>query len=75
MDRSGAGGGAYLLLSNVSIRSGKRKHLLFIAKLGQKESVTTQLGDCWPVGRRQQEVKVPVCDLGLFTDDHSIHAG
>ena len=35
MDGSGAGGGAYLLQSNVSIRSGKRKHLLFIAKLEQ----------------------------------------
>ena len=33
MDGSGAGGGAYLLQSNVSIRSGKRKRLLFIAKL------------------------------------------
>ncbi len=51
MDRSGAGGGAYLLHSNVSIRSGKRKHLLFIAKLEQKDSVTAQLGGCWPVGR------------------------
>jgi hypothetical protein len=36
MDRSGAGGGAYLLNSNVSIRSGKRKHLLSIAKNEQK---------------------------------------
>jgi hypothetical protein len=35
MNGSGAGGGAYLLQSNVSIRSGKRKHLLFIAKLEQ----------------------------------------
>jgi len=33
MDGSSAGGGAYLLESNVSIRSGKRKRLLFIAKL------------------------------------------
>jgi hypothetical protein len=38
MDRSGAGGGAYLLHSSVSIRSGERKHLLFIAKLEQKDS-------------------------------------
>jgi hypothetical protein len=37
MDRSGAGGGAYLLHSSVSIRSGERKHLLFIAKLEQKD--------------------------------------
>jgi hypothetical protein len=35
MNGSGAVGGTYLLQSNVSIRSGKRKHLLFIAKLEQ----------------------------------------
>ena len=42
MDGSGAGGGTYLLQSNVSIRSGKRKHLLFIAKLEQGPLVQTR---------------------------------
>lgn len=43
MDGSGAGGGAYLLESNVSIRSGKRKHLLFIAKLEPRQVGATRL--------------------------------
>jgi hypothetical protein len=42
MWRSGAEGGAYLLNVNVSIRSGKRKHLLFIAKLEQKATLQTR---------------------------------
>jgi hypothetical protein len=42
MWRSGAEGGAYLLNVNVSIRSEKRKHLLFIAKLEQKATLQTR---------------------------------
>ncbi len=53
MDRSGAEGGAYLLHSNVSIRSGKRKHLLFIGKLEQKD-VSVQLGGCVRKCRQQE---------------------
>ena len=49
MDRSGAGGGAYLLHSNVSIRSGKRKHLLYIAKLASDST--------WIQKRRRAERK------------------
>jgi len=44
MDGSGAGGGAYLLQSNVSIRSGKRKRLLFIAKATR--TLWRKLGEC-----------------------------
>lgn len=42
MDRSGAGGGAYLLRWNVSIRTGKRKQLLFIGKLEKRTVDSTR---------------------------------
>ena len=57
MDRSGGEGGAYLLDSNVSIRSRKRKHLLFIAKL-RKRTRRLKLGG-YALERQQQELEAP----------------
>ena len=64
MDGSGAGGGAYLLQSNVSIRSGKRKRLLFIAKLEPGHFGANSAN----AGQR------PAPEQG-FSGNDSIHAG
>ena len=63
MWRSGAEGGAYLLNVNVSIRSGKRKHLLFIAKLEQKTR-RCKLDGC---EAPELELEAPNSKLRLFT--------
>jgi hypothetical protein len=65
MDRSGMGGGAYLLHANVSIRSGKRKHLLFKAKLGQKDS-RLRLGGCSPEAPGSSNCKRPGSTANSF---------
>jgi hypothetical protein len=75
MDRSGTGGGAYLLEANVSIRSGKRKHLLFMTKLGRK-NCWLKLGGCWLEGPGSSNCKRPGSTAKAFHEIivHSMQA-